>query len=316
MFSPLGESNTELMLAVQGSIYGQALDRQIRYERYCKIAGQVKHVELPDEQRDMISERWAGDWLDVDVNNLQHNVFTAVLAQAICEADGVDEATTQRVTRALLVHDLKEYVLDPKLHDGDLTYDEAQKLGEAGYKQEHMELAEILGDDIFSMLGAEDRAEIVVDLNDSKAKPPQTKEGQIIEIAERLGYMHSALNAAGLVVDTGGLREQPDDEQLNMFAWMAQNVLGNHVVRLVELAGDFDSIKIFLSERSGEIDDAFDALLDPGIAEAVGALYLAEGKDDPNLREEMLVEAMLCWFDYKRSELEVGFGQARGQRTA
>lgn len=304
MFEAFSDTNTSVMAAASESIYGQALSRQIRYERYCEIPEGVRHVELSPNRRDGISQAWAEDWLDVDVNNLQHNVFTALLAKGLCETEGTDPETTELVVRSLLVHDLKEYVINVDTDAGDLTYDDAVRQGEAGYRQEHQELGMILRSSIFDMLDDDAVSAIEAALNDSKKPEPQSEAGKMIEIAERTGYVHSAINAFDAFVGGDDFEAVPSDTQRLMFCWMSENVLANHISRLVELSQTSPATEYFLSARSSDITDIFMTLSHPDMLAKIGKFYAEEGKDSPETRRAKFLEAYDDWTGYVLGETD------------
>ncbi len=296
LFEPFSQSNTVLMQAVAQSDYGRALNGQIRYERYCYISEGVKHLALSPERRQEIRQLWGETWLDCDVNNLQHNTFTAYFGKCIAELDNLDTNTAERAVRALLVHDLKEYVFDPNVHEGDLTYDEMQRRGSANYSLEHQDLASMLrAEQDFFRLDEETITDIENILNDSKLKPPQTEAGLLVEKAERLGYVHSALNAIQICVDSKW--DGVDFEQRKRFAWMCENVLANHIPRLLELATNFESVRVFLESRRADIDLAFYILENPVVIRDIGKLYESDGADATE-RHEMFVEAARQWAEH------------------
>lgn len=298
IFEPFSAQNIELMSATQQSIYGEALARQIRYERYCYIEEGVAHLDLEPARQTEIHQTWTREILDVDVDNFQHNAFTALIGSWVCEQEGVDEATTELVVKALLVHDLKEYVLDTDLHEGDITYDEAQRRGEIEFAKEHAELGEILQHET-ELFGLDEATidQIVAALNDSKLKPPQTQVGRVIELAERLGYVHSALRAMEVVV-AGGAQLQ----QQNHLLWMCENVLSNQLPRLVELATRSAAARNFFAGREQSITRALAVLLDKHATQVVFTLYEDEGKDEAIHRLKIRDTAAEMWLDYAENQ--------------
>ena len=300
IFEPFSPGNTELMVAAQQSVYGVALARQIRYERYCYIEEGVAHLELGPARRDEVHQTWTREILDADVDNLHHNTYTALLGQAICDTEAVDHETKGLVVRSLLVHDLKEAVLDVSVHEGDITYDEAVRRGQASHMAEHAELGDILRQEphLFG-LSEEQVSEVEHALNDSKEHPPRTEAGQLIEITERIGYMHSALRACHVATAEASLHGR----QREMFFWMAENVFGNQLSRLIELAPNRPSVRTFLDERAEDISLVFAYLMEPWTTRVVAELYLTEGKDDPAKRRAMRDTALQKWLDYLDTSL-------------
>lgn len=289
MFEPFSPENTELMLAVAESPYGQSLAKEIRYDRYCFIVGSEKHTELPEILRREVSYIWAREWLDVDVNNLQHMPFTALLGQYACRLDGLDDETTNRVVRALLAHDL------PEAKDGDVTYDDDHARGHQGFKQDHKNLREILMSEHFPMLTSVDIDEIQSDMDDSKhegATEPQTTEGLHIEIAERLGYIHAGITAGMVARSNNTLNRQ---EQLGL-VWMAENCFSNSLPRLIDLAPEYPSVTTFLTERKQQIAQTFGSIL--GDIENIFDMYRREGKDSFHISERKYKcgQAFDAWF--------------------
>lgn len=193
LLEPFSEENTKLMLTVAESEIGQQLQRQFRYERYCFIPEGVTHFELPPARQAELSHEWTQIVLDSDADNLQHHPFTATVGQWACREDGVDEATTDRVVRALLVHDVKEVRFSIE-DEGDLTYDEAHANGAEGFHREHRDLADVLIEKGF--VTEEQAHQIAADMNEGKQSAPESVPGQYIEIAERIGYIHSGTTAA------------------------------------------------------------------------------------------------------------------------
>lgn len=306
MFEGFGERNTELMLAAAESDFGQALNGQIRWEQFCFIAENVKHRFLPDERKQEVSHVWGEQWLDADVNNLQHNPFTALMGLAICRMEDVDEATTDRVVMALLVHDLKEYIFDPHNDEGDVIYDEAVSRGHEAAKQEHLELGEILRSDDFPMLSDDDVEQIIADLNDSKLPEPQTQAGSIIEIAEKFGYVHTGINAnyARYPQYRGEDTETPNVEQLDMFKWQTDNALANHIPRLVQLSSRYKSVEWFLDQRSDDIAEAILDLNGEYDQKVVGQLYTMNGQDAQERRNKW-DRAVESFIDYELRYQEI-----------
>lgn len=296
IFEPFSPENTGLMLAAQQSVYGEALSRQIRYERYCYIEEGVSHLELEPDRQAEVHRIWTTELLDADVDNFQHNVFTANLGNWICQQEGASEATTELVVRSLLVHDLKEYVLDIALHEGDITYDEAQKRGETEFAKEHAELGEILRAEAEHFgLDEVSITDIEATLNDSKLKPPQTEAGQMVELAERIGYMHSGLQAFELATSDD---VSIDPQQKNMLLWMAENVVSNQLSRLIAVSTDRSSVRKFLDEREIVITKTLAVLLDPAITRLVAQFYYSEGKDDVKTRLDLRNGASRAWLGY------------------
>ncbi len=304
VFAPeaFSERNTELMLAVGRSVFGQALNQQIRYERYVHIPEGVAHLNLPPDRKKEVHANWTESLMDADTNNLQHNVLTALIGRHVCQVDEIDEETTELVVKTLLVHDLKEYVLDPNTDLGDETYDDAVRKGAEGYSKEHHELGEILKSSDFSMVSCHEIEQIVEALNDSKISPseggPKTQAGQIIEIAERLGYMHSALRAQRAVDEYYFDFDHPQKDKL---LWLSENVLGNHITRLIELAERSETVRQFLANRQSEISNAINLLCHPSSRFTVMSLYIDEGKEDPHQKAEQFTEAVRQWYSYKDS---------------
>ncbi len=198
MFPPFSPENTDLMIEAADSPQGQVLDHQIRYEKYLSLPDGVDHRFMAEPEYSLTSIMWQ-DLLGADVNNLQHNPYTALIGKWICIQENVDADTMIRVERMGLVHDLAEAVFNPNTDRGDVSYDEAQKFDSNVVEQEHQEIGEILSQGCFSTISPDAIDQVVVDLNDSKQGAPNTIPGQIFAIAEKLGYVMTALNSFELV---------------------------------------------------------------------------------------------------------------------
>lgn len=293
MLEPFSPENTELMLAVQASPHGQALATEIRYDRYCFIAGNEKHADLPWPLKQEVAHIWAEEWLDADVNNLQHMPFTALMGQYACRLDGLDDETTNRVVRALLVHDLSEAKMEEN-SDGDVTYDDDHARGHDGFKRDHHVLTTMLRSGHFPLNEAE-IVEIQADMDDSKREgtvTPETVEGQQIEIAERLGYIHAGISAFAVAEGTDGLSRQ---EYLGLL-WMAENCFSNSLPRLIDLAPDYPSVMTFLKERKRQIAQTFGGILRD--VENIFDMYCREGKNNFHIaeRKNKCGKAFEAWF--------------------
>ncbi len=275
MFESLGELNTEIMLAVAESPHGRALDNQIRWAQYCHIVEDVKPQFLPLERREEVVREWEG-LLDVDVNNLHHNNFTALLALAFCRMEGVSDEVTDLVVCMGLVHDLSEAIFNPDTDEGDVMHDEAVARGQAAFEAEHLQLDDILGSDYFPMVSPELRQKIIEGLNDSRLAEPQTEPGKIFEIIEKMGYVHTSLNANKARHES---KEVLSSEQIARFKWMADNGLANHIPRLVGLSERYTSLEWFLDQRADDIAEAIFDLNGKAQQREIGDFYQQKGQD-------------------------------------
>ncbi len=252
MLEPFNPEVTELMLHVQQSYIGKQLEVQSRYERYLEVPGGVSQFALSPEEQAAWSAQQCSKIYDADVNNLYHHTFTALLNLAACRIDNVDEYTTWRTTRNLMVHDVKE-VRFSAADEGDLTYDDAHAHGAAGFHGEHRDLREMLTSDDFPQFTDETAAEVEADMNDSKLPEPETIFGQRIEIAERLGYIQSGANAAeraGKMLDAAWPEIPPE---FSKTLWMAENCFANSLERMIALAAIHESVQVALVGRGEKI---------------------------------------------------------------
>jgi len=297
LLPPFSEDNTKLMLDAAASDYGQQLAQQIRYERYCDIAEGVAHYDLPPERQAAVVRDWCEEVLDADVNNMQHHPFTALVGQWACREDGLSDEISEQVTRALLVHDVKEARFTAE-DEGDLTYEDARVQGMAGFHKEHRELGEMLRAAKLGSLTDAQIDQIEADMNDSKMAEPETTPGKYIEIAERIGYLHSgtaaALHTEQLLTETVYSTSTAAYASL---LHMAENCYGNSLERLVGLALDgYKGVAQFLLLNREAIGTTLSYIqLDE---KAVWSKYEAEGKDDAYIGDRIakLDQAADAWW--------------------
>ncbi len=214
---------------------GQELATRVRYERY-----------MPEG---VTNERWQ-ELLGADVNNLLHMPLTRGIARAMNRNLRRDQPglmtphEEQVLEAAAIIHDWAEVIV------GDITYsnktiqDEAQERGhlrkiieDVAQQQPH------LADLIF-----EAAEEVVFD--------DHTKLGRIFNTVERVGYLRTAIRASEHVVN-----DTATDCELGL-RWLVADVVGGHVVALMERSDEYVPVKRYLADRSAYINRAF-AIVQP-----------------------------------------------------
>jgi hypothetical protein len=186
-------------------------------------------------------------------------------------------------------------VFDPLEDEGDVTYDEVRMRGQAAYAEEHRELGQILRNSKIGQLSEEEIDDVVEILTDSKQDQPQTEAGRLVEMAERTGYVHSAINAFKVAIGKEAFATRPSDNQTTMLYWMAENVFSNHIIRLIELSVISPAVRQFLLLRSEDITVIFSHLQHPTIHSQVFKLYEAEGKEDVMVRLQLFYDSLNAW---------------------
>ncbi len=289
IFERFSEFNTSVMLSAEASTHGEILRDKIRYEQYCSISEGLPHSELSADRQIEVSTTWEGI-LDADVNNFQHNVVTALIGRCVCKLDGCSDEVADTVELLSLVHDLPEAI------SGDLTYDDAQKLGIDGHRNDNRALGQMLIEEDFPTITPEIAAKIEDYLNDSKQKQPETEVGQEFEITERIGYVRTALIAQD-VVNSRSIN-LIDKDQVHRLDWLTENVLSNQIPRLIELASSFESARWFLEVCEERISEAIFRLNDDKTrSERISPYYEARG-DDVKSREYKWDDFIAAWINY------------------
>lgn len=289
MFERFSGFNNSVMLSAEASTHGEILKNKIRYEQYCSIIEGVPHSELSTDRQVEVTARWERI-LDADVNNFQHNVVTALIGRCVCKLDGCSDEVTETVELLSLVHDLPEAI------SGDITYDDAQKLGIDGHRRDNRTLGEMLTEEDFPTINHEIAEEIEAHLNDSKQKQPESEVGQEFEITERVGYVRTALIAQDVVSNRSVNLINKD--QVHRLDWLTENVLSNQVPRLIELASSFESARWFLEVCEERISEAIFRLNDDTTrSERISPYYEARG-DDVKSREYKWEDFIAAWINY------------------
>lgn len=269
IFEPFGKRNTAIMLALEDSDWGRELVKQERYGRYMALPEDTDFKDLDDETKKEYLKFWAEYLIDTDVNNLQHNPHTALIAQAAGRLDSLPEQTIDTAVSILLVHDAKEARLSDG-DEGDITYDEAIARGTDHLKQEHFDIADMLKSGHFPMFTDEEADRVALYLNDSKRHAaglgdPESAVGQLVEIAERVGYQRAALSAYE-AIDRVATDRAPTGfnhaEQGDRLLWLAENATSNHLRRLIELADHRASTRYFLEANEAKITALLDSALE------------------------------------------------------
>lgn len=160
----------ELVGRVFDSEAVQALSGQTRFDLF-------RHPEVDPEVFTGL--------LDIDFENRQHLAKTALIGAAICDLEGVNAETTERVVLTALVHDAAESVVgDRNIHtkkDGD---DE----------QEIDMMGAMVADGRLKL--TQEELEIVAEImSDKHGDECTTLEGRLFDLSEIAGYVLSGATA-------------------------------------------------------------------------------------------------------------------------
>lgn len=214
--------------------YGAQLAGQVRYERYKPLT--------------VTNEEWV-TLLGADVNNLTHMPLTYGLAKDFVRVmDAEDPGALSEHDKVLLcvaalTHDWGEAVI------GDITYSNKTEQDEV---EEQSAFSEHLAGFCVGQSGV--LIELVEQAADEVVFNKETRLAGMFNAIERVGYMRTALRAAG--------KAQIDQlpEANTGLRWLVADVFSNHPAVLTEVAEDFPPVRQYLLAQEGRITEAFEGI--------------------------------------------------------
>lgn len=244
------------------SHFGKHLDGQLRWVRYkpASISG----------------ESWIHAPLGVDMNNLKHMPLIAGLTKSYLKHQEPEKALNRTDSQILMLaaqtHDWAEAITD------DISFDQKTVV-------EDEDEATMMLFMLKRMLGGKLSRENLMQVY-STVKDRNSRLGRVFNAIERVGYMRSGLNAwtastkpRGEVMR--GLSPELEAELREALQWLASNVAGNQVGKLLEYAENYRPVGVYLESVRGRISDLF-----AGMPVAVFDKYPSDGeKGDEQLEQ-------------------------------
>lgn len=197
----------------------------------------------------MTVEAWE-QLLDCDVNNMRHNLLTAGLGHIICQQEGASEAVTRNVVMTATVHDIPEFETG-----NDKTGDIPHGLVEQSDEEAEDIFLLRLGENPAYPITSEIAKIAVATMADSKAEQRQTEEGELFRLAERLGYMRTAIIAHDAYRQLP--RQEKDLRETLLVMWA--DIFGNSYATLAAQYDQFNSVRNFFDDSFDQLDEMFDA---------------------------------------------------------
>lgn len=149
-------------------------------------------------------EQWH-QWLDIDFENRQHLIKTALLATGICELEHTDAPTARAVVLTALVHDAAESVV------GDRNY----HLKEVGDDTEEIGIIdELVTSGELDLTSPE--PDTVLEIMGDKHSGKASDAGILFDLAEIIGYAHSGITAWRAAHDNSTEIPAPQREVLRL----------------------------------------------------------------------------------------------------
>ncbi len=238
------------------SHFGQHLDGQLRWLRF--------------KPASISREAWIGAPLGADMNNLKHMPLIAGLTRSFLKHQDPEKALNRTDSQIMVlaseVHDWAESITDDKSFDQKTVVEDEEE-------------AHMMTFLLKRMLGGKLSRETLMQVY-STVKDRDSRLGKIFNAIERVGYMRSGLNAwtassrpPGKVMR--GLSPELESELRESLQWLASNVAGNQVGKLLEYAEIYRPVGIYLESVRNRISDVF-----TGMPVTIFEKYSAEGEKE------------------------------------
>jgi 5'-deoxynucleotidase YfbR-like HD superfamily hydrolase len=268
---------TEIHEKFAQSHFGKHLDDQLRWLRFKPEA--------------ISREAWIGAPLGADMNNLKHMPLIAGLAKSFLKhqepGKELNRTDSQIMVLASEVHDWGESITDDKSFD--------QKSVVEDEEEAHMMLFLLK-----RILGGKISNETLMKVY-STVKDRDSRLGQIFNAIERVGYMRSGLNAWTASNKPQGevmrnLSPELESELRESLQWLASNVAGNQVGKLLEYAEIYRPVGVYLELVRDRISDVF-----TGMPVLVFEKYSTEGEKENEqiVQVQKFLKAHKAWKNSK-----------------
>lgn len=245
------------------SEYGQTLAAQVRYERF--------------KPGPVTNEQWE-ELLGPDVNNLRHLVFTHELTVDFIETQAAGPAPftqleSEQLELAAMTHDWGESIV------GDITFEAKTEEDEADEVIAMTQIARQL-----TLPHQSPTIEQIIETFSTVVLGGDTSLSRAFNGIERLGYLTTGLRA-------WQKSKEAEADTRSGLQWLANNVMLNQIPTLLEYAGSYPAIGMYVAGQAGTITEVFEQM--------PMAIFDRYGTEDLPSRKAKWGQAKAVWSKWK-----------------